>query len=185
MFPRLLTVGLVLTLAILACESSAPPVAPGGEVLSLVGDPTFAHGSHPRDAEFNKQLAELRRATARFHRLDAAMAAGWDTQITPCLDNPPLGAQGIHYGNPSIIDGVVNLTEPELLLYEPHPNGHRLIGVEYIVPFAFVPATDPPPSLLGQDFHPNMDAGLWAFHVWVWRHNPSGIFADWNPKVSC
>ena len=79
----------------------------------------------------------------------------------------------------------MNLTTPELLLYEPRPNGLRLVGVEYIIPFDFVPATDPAPSLLGQDFHANTDAGIWAFHVWIPRHNPSGMFADWNPKVSC
>jgi hypothetical protein len=22
-------------------------------------------------------------------------------------------------------------------------------------------------------------------HLWLWRNNPSGIFQDWNPKVSC
>jgi hypothetical protein len=26
---------------------------------------------------------------------------------------------------------------------------------------------------------------VWALHVWVWKHNPSGMFADWNPQVSC
>jgi hypothetical protein len=22
-------------------------------------------------------------------------------------------------------------------------------------------------------------------HVWVWDHNPSGMFTQWNPTVSC
>ena len=26
---------------------------------------------------------------------------------------------------------------------------------------------------------------LWALHVWIWEDNPSGIFADWNPRVTC
>lgn len=168
-------------LPLTACSEGA--IAPSGLDADL--DPSFAHGTHPRDADFNNQLAELRRAVAKFHRFDAAMAAGWDTQITPCLDNPPLGAQGFHYGNVSIIDGTVNLTEPELLLYEPRSNGLRFVGVEYIVPFDFVPSTATPPSLLGQDFSANMAFGLWALHVWVPRHNPSGMFAHWNPKVSC
>lgn len=179
------TIGLALAVAAVACESSAPPVAPPNEGFGFSGDPTFAHSSHPRDADLNKQLAELRRTTAPFHRLEVAMAAGWNIQLTGCLDNPPLGAQGFHYANGLLIDGTVNLTEPELLTYEPGDDGFRLVGVEYIVPFAAVPATDPAPSLLGQAFHANMDAGIWALHVWVWRHNPSGMFADWNPKVSC
>ena len=22
-------------------------------------------------------------------------------------------------------------------------------------------------------------------HAWIWKHNPAGMFADWNPEVSC
>lgn len=25
----------------------------------------------------------------------------------------------------------------------------------------------------------------WVLHVWLWRGNPSGLFEDWNPTVSC
>lgn len=25
----------------------------------------------------------------------------------------------------------------------------------------------------------------WLLHVWVWKHNPNGMFEDWNPNVSC
>jgi hypothetical protein len=57
----------------------------------------------------------------------------------------------------------------------------RLVGVEYIVPLAF----DEPAPLFGQHFHANEGAGVWALHLWNWRHNPDGAFADWNPKVSC
>jgi hypothetical protein len=24
-----------------------------------------------------------------------------------------------------------------------------------------------------------------VLHVWHFRENPSGVFADWNPRVSC
>jgi hypothetical protein len=36
---------------------------------------------------------------------------------------------------------------------------------------------EPPPRIEG--------AGIWALHVWLWKHNPSGMFADWNPNVTC
>jgi iron(III) transport system ATP-binding protein len=26
---------------------------------------------------------------------------------------------------------------------------------------------------------------FYALHVWAWKHNPHGMFVDWNPKVSC
>jgi hypothetical protein len=55
------------------------------------------------------------------------------------------------------------------------------VGIEYVVPLSF----PEPAPLFGQHFHANEDAGLWALHVWAWRHNPSGMFADWNPNVTC
>jgi hypothetical protein len=39
--------------------------------------------------------------------------------------------------------------------------------------------------LFGQDFKHNDTFGIWALHAWVWKDNPSGIFADWNPRVTC
>ncbi len=27
--------------------------------------------------------------------------------------------------------------------------------------------------------------GIWYLHVWTWEPSPSGLFADWNPKVKC
>ena len=75
---------------------------------------------------------------------------------------------------------------PELLLYEPEKNGKlRFVGVEYIVPFTDIPSTAPAPTLLGQRFAQVPEFQVWGLHIWVGRHNPSGIFAPWNPKVSC
>jgi hypothetical protein len=74
------------------------------------------------------------------------------------------------------------MLEPEILQYEPQTNGRlRLVGTEYIVLLSF----DRPDPLFGQEFHANEAAGVWALHVWNWRQNPSGMFEDWNPKVSC
>jgi hypothetical protein len=48
-----------------------------------------------------------------------------------------------------------------------------------------------PPTLDGQLLHFNESPnrfGLPAFyelHVWAWRDNPLGTFADWNARVSC
>jgi hypothetical protein len=167
-----------------ACESGPAPLepeAPGTAATAVSHGARLALG-----AEVNKDLAALRRLTAAFHDFDKATGAGWSAQITPCLEDPALGAQGFHYGNPAFIDGEANVLEPELLLYEPQSNGRlRLVGIEYIVPFTVVPPTADPPTLFGQEFHLNFVFGVWALHVWVWRHNPSGLFADWNPQVSC
>jgi len=134
----------------------------------------------------NRDLAALRQATAAFHQFEAADAAGWSAPITGCMVDPNLGGMGFHYGKVGLIDGSVRVDEPELLLYEPEKNGKlRLVGVEYIIPYAFRPRTAQPPVLFGQPFK-RVDAfQLWGLHAWVWQENPSGMFADWNPRVTC
>ncbi len=143
-------------------------------------------------AEKNSLLAKLRNATAHFNNFSKAEEAGYGTRITPCLYHSELGGMGYHYANPALMDGSINLLEPEVLLYEPNTQGrYRLVGLEYIVPFDTWNEDNPhwddgnPPSLLGQEFLPNDEGGFYALHVWLWRHNPSGMFYDWNPKVSC
>jgi len=27
--------------------------------------------------------------------------------------------------------------------------------------------------------------GVYELHAWIWKNNPSGVFYEWNPKVSC
>lgn len=151
--------------------------------------PHFAPSGAPGqlDPEQRDQLVELKRTTAPYHDVDAAMADGWTTFFPePCLTHEDEGAMGQHLLNGGLLDGEVAVDEPEFLVYEPGPDGQmKLVAVEYVVPFTEVPADADPPTLFGQHFHANEAFGVWAFHVWAWRNNPNGIFADWNPKVSC
>jgi hypothetical protein len=139
-------------------------------------------------AAVNKDLAALRRVTARFHNFKTAAAAGWAAQITPCMTDPAgAGGMGFHYGNPALIDGTARVEEPELLLYEPQQNGRlRLVAVEYIIPYTAHSRDAAAPELFGgQKFKQNDTFQLWGLHAWVWENNPSGMFADWNPRVTC
>ena len=173
---------LVPTLAclVVACEPPAePPTSPQARHAS------HATVSHAAAGGAEREIAQLRALTARFHDFDAAVKAGWGAKITECFSDPQLGGMGYHYGNTALIDGVVDAQKPELLLYEPQKNGKlRFVAVEYIVPFTAWTAAQPP-TLYGQSFHRNEAFGLWVLHVWHFRHNPSGIFMDWNPTVSC
>ena len=172
-----------LAFAIVACDHAPGTTAPAA---------ALAHGGHGAPShnaslsgEVQREIARLRNLTAPFHDFETAANAGWGTRLTPCFSHPDLGGMGYHYGNPALIDGRVDVLEPELLLYEPQKNGRlRLVAVEYIVPFTAWTAAEPP-QLLGRSFHRNEAFGLWVLHVWHFRHNPSGIFADWNPNVSC
>ena len=93
---------------------------------------------------------------------------------------------GFHYGNTDLINGSVSVDKPELLLYEPEQNGRlRLVAVEYIIPYQFRSRESAPPVLFGQDFKRNDVFQLWGLHAWVWKENPSGVFENWNPKVTC
>lgn len=171
------------TLLLTACDSSmTQPHERPSKHRTLQSELGGSHFS----AEVNRQLAAVRRATAPFHNIDKVTKTEYE-QITGCVEHPTLGAQGIHYGKASLIENdKVQVDQPEVLTYEPQKNGRlRLVGVEYIIPFGFLPAESDPPELFGQHFHPNEELGLWALHVWLWRHNPSGLFADWNPNVTC
>lgn len=135
----------------------------------------------------NQDLARLRQVTAGFHDFSAASAAGWSAQITPCMTDPGgAGGMGFHYGNVALIDGTASVEKPQLLLYEPEKNGNlRLVAVEYIIPYSFHSRSAAPPRLFNQDFQQVDAFQLWGLHAWVWRENPSGIFASWNPQVNC
>src|SRR4029079_4179092 len=83
--------------------------------------------------------------------------------------------------------------DSRVLIYEALAPSHmRLLGVEYVVIAEAGDSTHPaPPVLRGQLFHyeesPNR-YGLppfYALHVWAWKANPKGMFADWNPSVTC
>lgn len=137
------------------------------------------------DAELDRKLKALRRATEPYQSFAAAQRAGYTVEVTRCMEDATRGGMGYHYAKGALIDGVAIEARPEVLLYEPQRNGGlRLVGVEFIIPFTAWAGTQPP-VLYGQTFARNETFEVWALHVWVWRKNPNGVFADWNPKVSC
>jgi hypothetical protein len=142
------------------------------------------------------ELGEVRGATAQFHRTETAIEAGHQLgYIAPflldhCIAHPTEGAMGYHYFNHDLIhDTELDPLRPEGLVYAPGPNGQRmLVAVEWIVPVAMWEAegNPSPPTVLGRELHVlNPALGWYIMHAWVFKHNPSGMFEDWNPNVSC
>ena len=132
----------------------------------------------------------VRQATAQFK--DVGKADGY-ALLHGCVSGPQEGAMGIHFANGSLVgDGALDALHPEALLYEPKDGKLQLVGVEYIVIADDWNAHhQTPPVLMGQLLNysgaPNR-FGIPAFyelHVWAWKNNPDGVFADWNPRVSC
>jgi hypothetical protein len=149
-------------------------------------------------AAASERLSTARAATAGYHNVNAAIAAGYglftDAEGIACIDQPGAGGMGIHYANGALVpDGAVDARTPEALVYEPQRNGRlRLVAVEYVVfQEQWDLAHDSPPALFGQEFQAVSSVnryGLPAFyelHAWLWKKNPSGKFNDWNPRVSC
>ena len=129
-----------------------------------------------------QDLASLRAATAPFHRIEVAKAAGYDVQFPAGCFSSPAGGMGFHYLNGAKV-GTLAPGEPQLVIYEPQKNGTlKLVGVEFILPGA---STDVAPVLFGQTFEYNSTFEVWALHVWAWKNNAAGMFSDWNPNVSC
>jgi hypothetical protein len=189
--PAVLAAAIALVALAAGCSSEPKsPVAAGQpQAVRAAGTVGDAHAQHGRSddraltAEQAKAVAQVRRATARFHDLAIAQAAGYTSQYPAGCAQSPDGAQGFHYLNPALVDATVELLRPELMMYEPGPDGTlHLVGVDYVVPLT---ASATPPTLLGVPFMRNEPLGVWALHIWAWRPNPRGMFAAWNPKVSC
>ncbi|MEJ2482008.1 MAG: hypothetical protein P8049_02525 [Gemmatimonadota bacterium] len=137
--------------------------------------------------ELQKQLSELCAYASGLHTLDLAADGGFDTQVTECREKEGVGGMGYHYANlDRITDGSAPvITEPEILVFSTKKNGKVQLGaVEYFIPYPLWVGAEPP-ELFGQTFHPNDGDGGWMLHVWLWNHNPAGMFADFNPTVSC
>lgn len=182
---RWIIAALLPAAALAACSSDTEPADPATVAV-------FSAADGVRTAD-NTQLAELRQVTAKFQQFDAAMDAGYAAQITPCWTHHSAGAMGYHYGDTTLFDATVDLLHPEVVIYEPQKAGQmRLVGMEYIVPLEawaaaghdLNDATDVP-RLLDQPYTRHSFLPIFKLHIWLWRQNPSGMFADWNPKVSC
>ncbi len=159
------------------------------------------------NAAQNQILAQIRRATAKYHDPDAAVADGYEL-VPQCVEHPEFGGMGYHAVNEGRIVPYVNPSEPGVLVYEPTKNGKlKLVAAEFLVPAGPWDAMNEGPPILGEvefDDHreiifvENEDGILvpvnakggppfphYQLHVWVWKNNPNGMYFPFNPNVSC
>jgi hypothetical protein len=160
--------------------------------------------SHAQTTQPNQQTPEqksqqsallkiVRDSTERFKDVAQAEREGYVLQFG-CVSGSDSGAMGLHYVNGDLVNkGVIDATRPQIVIYEPTPNGRpKLTGADYlVVADTWNAKHSSPPELMGQLFHlfdaPNR-FGLPAFytlHVWAWKENPNGAFVNWHPEVSC
>lgn len=131
-----------------------------------------AIGGEPDTAQ---QLAEVRRATARYHDVGQAERDGYRVG-SGCVAH-----MGYHYVRSVASDaGELDVLAPNILVYAPRGDGRlRLVAVEY--------ASWQPASLFGRAFDAPGAGGppFHTLHAWVWQGNPDGTFAAHNPNVAC
>jgi hypothetical protein len=171
-------------LALVGALTAPSPADPGHERAD-------AHAAHGQKHD----LRRARAATRRFRDIRVAREAGYTETSGECAEDPKYGAMGVHYGNPEYLeDGRLDVTKPEVLVYRPTPGGKlRLGAVEYFTADADqdLDTDDDRPSLFGLPFDGPMhghEPGMpkhYDLHVWLYRHNPAGLFAAWNPRVHC
>jgi len=152
------------------------------------------------------QLAEAKRATARYRSLAKAKADGYIqvTQFIPGL--------GLHMANLGISNKVFDPAKPQVLLYQPNASGKlKLVGVAYSIAHTGQSDEQPAGFAGGSDvwhFHRNLcflpggsvtitptladcksrhgyfqAKTAWLLHAWIWKTNPDGVFTESNPRV--
>jgi hypothetical protein len=147
------------------------------------------------------QLSRTRAALDKYRSVDEAKADGY-AAASPCESTPSDpelssygGGMGIHYVNNALLKpGPLVPSKPPILVYAPSAGGGlELVAAEYFKPDADqdVKTDGDRPSLFGRAFDgpmlghaPGMPIHF-DLHVWLWKHNPSGLFAPWNPDVTC
>jgi hypothetical protein len=102
---------------------------------------------------------------------------------------------GIHYVNPPLLgDPALDPMRPEILLYAPTAGGKlELVGLEYWKADADqdLDTREDEPTMFGQAFGAPMDGhapGMpkhYDLHVWLFEDNPAGMFAPFNPALTC
>ena len=189
----LLVTALAALSSLTACADGNPT---GTAARTVEVRPHAAHddGEVTSSAALRRELAAARAASARYHRVETALADGY-IDTGECVALPGVGGMGIHFVNPRLMgDADVDPSHPEVLVYEPRKNGKlRLVAVEYLVFRAPWDAAHPgtTPAFVGVPFDESFGEaahGLpdhYEIHAWVWQHNPLGMFAPFNPRVSC
>ena len=173
-----------LTTSILALAAAGP----AGAGNSNDREQAKGHKQHSGDL-----VKVVREATWRYRDVNQAEADGYQL-LFGCVSGPDDGAMGLHYVNMALVgDGALDPRKPEIVIYEPLPNGgRRLVGADYLIfAEAWHANNAGTPQLGGQLMHliesPNRYGlpDFYTLHVWAWKQNPWGAFTNWHADVSC
>jgi len=148
-----------------------------------------AHAAPDPDPSVWTTLSGTTQATAKYGYEGFAAAGGYARTDT-CVADPTGGSMGYHYVNPANIDSV-DPQKPAALVYADgfkdeytgtsSGGARKLVAVEWVVKDTGQTA----PTLFGQTFQKGQLPGYFTLHAWLYKPNPAGLFAAWNPEVVC
>ncbi|MDQ4086545.1 MAG: hypothetical protein M3177_00800 [Pseudomonadota bacterium] len=188
---------LLVAAAAIALGASAPAPGPGEPDLAAIRAAT------ERFRDIEVALAEGYVAPPGAH-CETAEGMG---------EPAALGSMGVHYFRPDLL-GITAPPEPRvsgngthtdflnpaILIYEPQPDGRmELVAVENLVFESAWRAAGhaEPPSFHGRPYEHMADDPATSIdeahmfephydrHIWLFRENPNGVFAPFNPNVRC
>ena len=170
-----------LTLLAAACGTGGAAATDEGHAQA----PSSNHqdGTHEMDPQV-RATAQI--GTARYQDVAIAERDGYTSSrdTLGCFEQAGKGGMGLHFIDEALLDDHLDVAAPEALVYELGADGEvvGLVAHEYIVPVDAW-TSDSPPQLFGMDLHRHPTLPLWVLHTWLWKDNPTGLFADWNPAV--
>lgn len=191
----LITALAAAALGLLAGCGEAGPTGDSIAAHSHDSDPLLDANAAP---EVRQKIAELRQWSARFHDVDEAIAAGYVN--LGCIDETIAGVDpsvargmGYHLIRGDLLgDDAADIDSPELLVYAPHardaelPKAERLAKARFIGFEYFVPDPDrllDAPEFFGEAFDYSETFSAWVRHIYLWGHNPEGMFENYNGAV--
>lgn len=168
---------LVIVAATIGCSSGQPTApSPGTARESALQSGPVSSIALSADESLSaatlQELAAARRATAKYHDPDQALADGY-------VQRGFLPGEGIHFVNSALMDCTFDPTAPEALIYIPSGDGLRLVGAEYSIRSSCT--TTAPEGFTGDadEWEPNAEGRpMWAVVAWLWLGNPNGVFAE-------
>jgi hypothetical protein len=177
---------------VLSIAATAAMISAGCAEAPSLPDHAALHGEqiviHPAASAASAGLLKsVHSMAARFNTPVQAERAGYVSTVD-CAQHPVAGAMGIHWVNASLLDGVFDPLQPEAVIYMPDDKGKlRLVAVEYIVfPDPAGPAEVPMFGDQAFDFNmAPLPEPNFTLHVWAFEDNPTGVFSQWNPTLSC
>ena len=130
-------------------------------------------------------IPAVRAATLKYKDLNAAIGDGY-VEFYMCTEQPGVGTMGQHFVNLGLVgDPAIDPLRPEVLVYQPtRAGGYRLVAVEYVTFAAGQTVLGQPMNSVPAGNRYGLDP-FFAKHAWIWQANPAGLFADWNPSITC